>query len=118
LVWNYFSTSNFSTLDFFPCEFVRPFFAELCVWNWPKKKEKSSMSIQKFQGRGSKIHHPSIIHPSIRHGVPVGGCFTAAALVLLQLRSDHAKAQMLGEFHEEFAVCGWKKKAEKNSRAE
>jgi hypothetical protein len=60
----------------------------------------------------SIIQHPSI-HPSIH---PC--CFTAAALVLLQLRSDHAKAQILGEFHEEFAVCGWKKKAEKFSRAE
>jgi hypothetical protein len=46
--------------------------------------------------------------------VPLGGCFTAAALALLQLRSDHAKAQILREFHDEFAVCGWKKKAEKN----
>jgi hypothetical protein len=64
------------------------------------------------------IHHPSSIHPSIPHGVPVGGRFTAAALVLLQLRSDHVKAQILGEFFEEFAVCGWKKKAEKISTAE
>jgi hypothetical protein len=75
-----------------------------------------------FYVHPSSIIHPSIIHlsihPFIPHGVPVGGCFTAAALVRLQLRSDHAKAQILGEFHEEFAVCGWKKKVEKISRAE
>jgi len=67
----------------------------------------------------SIIQHPSI-HPSIPHGVPVAGCFTAAALVLLQLRSDHAKAQILGEFHEEFCSLwvGGRRKQKKISRAE
>jgi hypothetical protein len=65
----------------------------------------------------SIIQHPSI-HPSIPHGVPVAGCFTAAALVLLQLRSDHAKAQILREFHEEFAVCGWVEEESRKKLAE
>jgi hypothetical protein len=68
----------------------------------------------------SIIHYPASIHLSIPHGVPVAGCFTAAALVLLQLRSDHAKAQILGEFHEEFCSLwvGGRRKQKKISRAE